>query len=80
MTQLNCFQLCAHTQMKSIFNKLCRNTWSRNMLITDKLIVTIYGLALSNSAKQNELYQEKLNKTSLCWYSNVYVRAFISIR
>lgn len=49
-------------------------------MLIDKLIITIYGLALSNSAKQNELYQEKLNKTSLCWYSNVYVTASISIR
>lgn len=60
MTQLNCIQLCVHTRMKSIFNKLCHNTSSGNMLIIDKLTVTIYGLALSNSAKQNELYQEKL--------------------
>lgn len=66
MTQLNCIQLCVCTRTKSIFNKLCHNTVSGNVLIIDKLIVTIYGLALSNSAKQNELHQEKLNKTFLC--------------
>lgn len=61
MTQLNCSQHCIDTRIRTA--KLYHSS-SRNMLITDKLIGTIYRLALpTRLAKQTELYQENRTKS-----------------